>query len=961
MAYDGFISYSHAADGRLAPALQRGLQRLAKPWNSRRALRIFRDETGLSTNPDLWSSIEEALDESSWFILLASPDSAGSEWVNKEITRWLETKSVERILPVVTDGTWEWDQHHGDFTARSSAVPTALRGALRDEPRHLDLRWARAEIDLDLRNSRFRGAVADLAAPVHGVAKDELEGEDIRQHRRTRMLARGAVGALAVLLLVAVGFGVIAALQRNDANRNANEAHQELLVAESQAQLSSNRQLGTLLAIEADRRDPSAATKNALVNAILAEPSLQRTFGAPVSDVAALANDRVAVLSNNRGTSLNRDVLQIWNWRTGRQEPWKNAPLGDANSGPVDISTTTDGSLLAVLSRDGMIQLYSGVTLNPLGSPFASNIGPIQRPVLGRAPLADIALSSNGLTLAVDNNGDGSLDPNATRVVSVFSRTDFGWTPDPPLGGSGGGAVGSISLSSDGSEIATLALAPSGSAVAVYDVRTGARLVSFDAVSASYVALDWPARRVVLSANAGGLNDAVWYDLESPDPTPNAINVGSEGSGGDTLASFEPNDTVLGISSENGLGIFKEASLGTAGPTSVLPTGTFPGPFLFLNSNFVLTATFETGPMSVWNLAGTSVLATPTMPKFNFVEPTSDPDRLLGYSTFGDDSFVSVLDRNYRPLGGPIPVNEGAQGNSPNVLADFPLACLDARDERIATVAFSTGSIVIRNASSPFRVLGTANGILGSDFDPDFCAWSPSGRYIAVGSYPQGNQEASVAVYDLKSQGLVANSTLNDDEIAITSLVWNPDSKSLLVGGPTASLNGVYRMSKFGMKPQVRVAFPGGFAVSAITHGSRIVVAYQAALEVFEARGRAPLTPRISVLTTAIIEVQASSDGGEALVASPTAWRLIDLGTRQPSTPWMPMYFPSLSFLAADGTTVFSQGPGGSGEIWDLSPAHLRAVACGLAGRNLTAQEWQEYLSWAGPRRVTCPEYPLSQ
>ena len=53
MVYDGFMSYSHAADDRLAPALQQGLQRLAKPWNSRRALRIFRDETGLSTNPGM--------------------------------------------------------------------------------------------------------------------------------------------------------------------------------------------------------------------------------------------------------------------------------------------------------------------------------------------------------------------------------------------------------------------------------------------------------------------------------------------------------------------------------------------------------------------------------------------------------------------------------------------------------------------------------------------------------------------------------------------------------------------------------------------------------------------------------------------------------------------------------------------------------------------------------------------
>ena len=51
MKFNGFISYSHAADGRLAPAVQRGLHRLAKPWHRRRALWIFRDQTGLSVTP----------------------------------------------------------------------------------------------------------------------------------------------------------------------------------------------------------------------------------------------------------------------------------------------------------------------------------------------------------------------------------------------------------------------------------------------------------------------------------------------------------------------------------------------------------------------------------------------------------------------------------------------------------------------------------------------------------------------------------------------------------------------------------------------------------------------------------------------------------------------------------------------------------------------------------------------
>jgi hypothetical protein len=38
--YDAFISYSHATDGALAPALQRGLMRLAKPWHRRQAISV---------------------------------------------------------------------------------------------------------------------------------------------------------------------------------------------------------------------------------------------------------------------------------------------------------------------------------------------------------------------------------------------------------------------------------------------------------------------------------------------------------------------------------------------------------------------------------------------------------------------------------------------------------------------------------------------------------------------------------------------------------------------------------------------------------------------------------------------------------------------------------------------------------------------------------------------------------
>src|SRR5687768_1999565 len=70
-SYKAFLSYSHAADGRLASFLQAALQGFAKAWYRRRSIRVFRDTTGLEVTPDLWASISKALEASEHFILLA--------------------------------------------------------------------------------------------------------------------------------------------------------------------------------------------------------------------------------------------------------------------------------------------------------------------------------------------------------------------------------------------------------------------------------------------------------------------------------------------------------------------------------------------------------------------------------------------------------------------------------------------------------------------------------------------------------------------------------------------------------------------------------------------------------------------------------------------------------------------------------------------------------------------------
>jgi tetratricopeptide (TPR) repeat protein len=196
--YDAFISYSHAKDKPIAAALQSVVQRLGKPWYQRRALRVFRDDTSLAATPQLWPSIEQALGQSRFFILLASPEAAASKWVNQEISRWLDHNGVETLLIGLTDGELAWDESAGDFGWRvRTPLPPVLTGRFPAEPKWVDLRSYRA--GADKRDAKFTELAADFAAAIRGMPKEDLLSQEVRQQRRALALAWSAAGSLLVL------------------------------------------------------------------------------------------------------------------------------------------------------------------------------------------------------------------------------------------------------------------------------------------------------------------------------------------------------------------------------------------------------------------------------------------------------------------------------------------------------------------------------------------------------------------------------------------------------------------------------------------------------------------------------------------------------------------------------------------------------------------------------------------
>ncbi len=243
-SYDAFVSYSHAKDKPIAAALQSVIQKLGKPWYRRRALRLFRDDTSLSATPHLWPSIEQALGQSRFFLLLASPEAAVSKWVNKEVTYWLDHNSIDTLLIGVTEARSRGTTPSEILLrARTRRLPPVLAGRFPSEPKWVDLRAYRD--GADKRDAKFTELAADFAAAIRGMPKEDLLSQEVREQRRALTLAWSAAGCLAVLIALA-GWqwweadlakraALVAERQAIEQKQVAQEQRDRAVVAEGQA------------------------------------------------------------------------------------------------------------------------------------------------------------------------------------------------------------------------------------------------------------------------------------------------------------------------------------------------------------------------------------------------------------------------------------------------------------------------------------------------------------------------------------------------------------------------------------------------------------------------------------------------------------------------------------------------------------------------------------------------------
>ena len=125
--------------------------------------------------------------------LIGSPAGAQSPWVAREIEHWREKHETTELVVAVTDGEVVWDEARRDFDWTRTTALHSLAGAFANEPLWADFHEARKT---NQAGSAIRESAVRVTAGLRGMSPRDLDGEDLRQHRRTLRVAGAAIATL---------------------------------------------------------------------------------------------------------------------------------------------------------------------------------------------------------------------------------------------------------------------------------------------------------------------------------------------------------------------------------------------------------------------------------------------------------------------------------------------------------------------------------------------------------------------------------------------------------------------------------------------------------------------------------------------------------------------------------------------------------------------------------------------
>ena len=261
ITYDAFISYSHSEpDSFVAERLHSMLEhyhisrKLQEISGKKKISRVFRDREELPLSSDLGSNIRQALENSEYLIVICSPRAVRSDWVQREITTFLETHEKDKVLTLLVEG--EPEEAFPEILCYNEEKITGDDGTektvrIKVEPMAADVRGSsRREIEKKLKEEFLR-----ILAPMLSCTYDTLRQRHREYQLRRMITLTGTVAVLAILFTAyafhqaSVSEGRYQEARRNQA-RYLSEISGELLAGGDR-----EGALQTALAIQPENED----------------------------------------------------------------------------------------------------------------------------------------------------------------------------------------------------------------------------------------------------------------------------------------------------------------------------------------------------------------------------------------------------------------------------------------------------------------------------------------------------------------------------------------------------------------------------------------------------------------------------------------------------------------------------------------------------------------------------------
>jgi hypothetical protein len=463
--YGAFISYRHTdPDRQWAKWLHSKLEtyrvpkRLVDSGAPARVGRVFRDEEELPASADLTQRIDEALAGARLLIVICSPRTPESRWVNEEVKRFQALGRGDRLLALLIEGE------------PSQSFPLAMRDL---EPLAADVRPVAGESPRAVKKT----ALLKLLAGVLGLPYDDLRRrEEERARRRLRLIAGGAT----VLALTFIGLSLLAWQQWQRAETELRISRAQNLAAQAQiayvttpnteALDTAGPERGVLLALESFNAHPTVEGDLVLRSGLrkLPGPRLQVPIEEGADLISLGAQGSWILLRTDKGTRIFDTATNTYRDRNPTDTPPQTA-AGTA-AGSVEGA---DQNVLAK-SADGQLSLLSSE--EGLGE-WVFATAAIQRTSNGKRVallphewhLQFAAFSQDNRWL-VTVTGQASMDAADTSATALVGSTVRVWEV------ASGRKISEVSLAHEGG-IKQTALSPDGGWLATMSETPGGRVV----------------------------------------------------------------------------------------------------------------------------------------------------------------------------------------------------------------------------------------------------------------------------------------------------------------------------------------------------------------------------------------------------------------------------------------------------------------------------------------------------